>query len=228
MKNNRPKYNNETTPAMEECRHEYLHELRYDFQEVTETDEEGNNRTSFNYNSTKSSDYSVIEAKKNELGLSSNYTTLPVEGEWVSKNKLYEHNGKVVRARQNHYRTSYTPEETPALFVFVSGDEDVREWIPQIEVKAGDILIYNKQRYQVIQGHTTQNGWKPDSTPALFEKYTESSDNNEGVSDWQAGVQYSVGDHVMYNGTEYSCLQAHTSQTGWEPSNVPALWEAIL
>lgn len=34
-------------------------------------------------------------------------------------------------------------------------------------------------------------------------------------------------DNVMYDGTEYSCLQAHTSQTGWEPPNVPALWEVV-
>src|ERR1700722_2038412 len=26
---------------------------------------------------------------------------------------------------------------------------------------------------------------------------------------------------------EYKCLQAHTSQVGWEPPNVPALWQRV-
>ena len=30
----------------------------------------------------------------------------------------------------------------------------------------------------------------------------------------------------MNDGVLYTCLQAHTSQTGWEPLAVPALWSA--
>jgi len=44
---------------------------------------------------------------------------------------------------------------------------------------------------------------------------------------WAPGVAYAVGDTVTYNGVVYKCLQAHTSQTGWEPPNVPALWQPI-
>ncbi len=49
----------------------------------------------------------------------------------------------------------------------------------------------------------------------------------EGTPEWETGVSYSVGDRVMYQGTEYECLQAHTSQAGWQPPNVPALWGAV-
>ncbi|WP_373426164.1 carbohydrate-binding protein [Paenibacillus radicibacter] len=41
---------------------------------------------------------------------------------------------------------------------------------------------------------------------------------------WAPGVAYKVGDLVSYGGSTYQCLQAHTSLTGWEPANVPALW----
>jgi len=41
---------------------------------------------------------------------------------------------------------------------------------------------------------------------------------------WQPNTAYAVGALVSYNGTDYKCLQAHTSQVGWEPPNVPALW----
>ncbi|MBW5248208.1 dioxygenase, partial [Streptomyces sp. P01-B04] len=42
---------------------------------------------------------------------------------------------------------------------------------------------------------------------------------------WRAGTLYNAGDRVTYGGVTYRCLQAHTALTGWEPSNVPALWE---
>ncbi|MGC4947204.1 carbohydrate-binding protein [Streptomyces sp. DT224] len=42
---------------------------------------------------------------------------------------------------------------------------------------------------------------------------------------WAAGTSYTAGDRVTYGGVAYRCLQAHTALTGWEPPNVPALWE---
>ncbi|MGW1225073.1 dioxygenase family protein [Streptomyces sp. NPDC001478] len=42
---------------------------------------------------------------------------------------------------------------------------------------------------------------------------------------WKAGTLYNAGDRVTYGGVTYRCLQAHTALTGWEPPNVPALWE---
>lgn len=43
-------------------------------------------------------------------------------------------------------------------------------------------------------------------------------------SAWAPGRSYAAGDRVTYGGAAYRCLQAHTSVTGWEPPNVPALW----
>ena len=43
--------------------------------------------------------------------------------------------------------------------------------------------------------------------------------------EWTYPVAYAVGDLVTYQGTTYKCLQAHTSQAGWTPSAVPALWQ---
>ena len=42
------------------------------------------------------------------------------------------------------------------------------------------------------------------------------------------GVQYAKDYKVMYNGTLYKCLQAHTSQTDWTPENAPSLWAKVL
>ena len=42
---------------------------------------------------------------------------------------------------------------------------------------------------------------------------------------WAPNIWYNVGDTVTYNGSTYTTIQAHTSLLGWEPPNVPALWQ---
>jgi hypothetical protein len=48
-------------------------------------------------------------------------------------------------------------------------------------------------------------------------------------NNWTYPKAYKVGDIVLYvpNGFTYKCLQAHTSQAGWTPPAVPALWQKI-
>ncbi|HTJ32155.1 MAG TPA: carbohydrate-binding protein [Dactylosporangium sp.] len=43
---------------------------------------------------------------------------------------------------------------------------------------------------------------------------------------WAPNTAYATGATVTYGGSTYRCLQGHTSQVGWEPPNVPALWAA--
>lgn len=44
---------------------------------------------------------------------------------------------------------------------------------------------------------------------------------------WETDTDYPAGYKVQYGGKLWRCLQAHTSQTGWEPENAPALWTEI-
>ena len=44
---------------------------------------------------------------------------------------------------------------------------------------------------------------------------------------WAEGTDYTQGVRVSYGGKLYRCEQAHTSQAGWEPPNVPALWTEV-
>ncbi|GHC74951.1 M20/M25/M40 family metallo-hydrolase [Streptomyces flavofungini] len=48
-----------------------------------------------------------------------------------------------------------------------------------------------------------------------------------GETTWKLGETYAAGDVVTYEGVRYRCIQGHTAYPGWEPPNVPALWEAI-
>lgn len=41
---------------------------------------------------------------------------------------------------------------------------------------------------------------------------------------WQAGESLQTGDVRVFDRQPYKCLQAHTSQEGWQPGAAPSLW----
>lgn len=45
---------------------------------------------------------------------------------------------------------------------------------------------------------------------------------------WNEDKSYKVDDRVSYNGILYKCLQAHTSQPTWIPTDSPSLWAKVL
>ena len=44
---------------------------------------------------------------------------------------------------------------------------------------------------------------------------------------WTIDRTYAIGDKVQRSGKLWCCLQAHTSQIGWEPENAASLWTEI-
>ena len=45
--------------------------------------------------------------------------------------------------------------------------------------------------------------------------------------EWAAGQAYPSGYKVQSGGKLWRCVQAHTSQAGWEPENAASLWTEI-
>ena len=52
----------------------------------------------------------------------------------------------------------------------------------------------------------------------------EPAPETPGATLWAPGLALGVGDRVEHNGVVYVVRQAHTSQAGWEPTNLPALF----
>ncbi|WP_049571146.1 glycosyl hydrolase family 18 protein [Nonomuraea sp. SBT364] len=63
------------------------------------------------------------------------------------------------------------------------------------------------------------------AAPAGAYGATTGSSSASALAAWAPWTAYTAGTVVTYNGASYKCRQSHTSQPGWEPSNVPALWE---
>ena len=67
----------------------------------------------------------------------------------------------------------------------------------------------------------------------LLEKAAISLDDTDALEAveffplWKADTAYTLGERIRYGEKLYRCEQAHTSQTGWEPPNVQALWTEV-
>ena len=68
---------------------------------------------------------------------------------------------------------------------------------------------------------------------AMIEKASASLDDSDALEAvelfpvWMADTAYEAGIRVRYGEKLYRCEQSHTSQTGWEPPAVPALWTEV-
>ena len=55
----------------------------------------------------------------------------------------------------------------------------------------------------------------------------EALDGVELFEAWRPGTDYAAGERVRQGGKLFRCVQAHTSQDGWEPDKTPALWTEV-
>ena len=90
-------------------------------------------------------------------------------------------------------------------------------------VKYGTNGVGDPQLYRVVQAHTSQANWTPDSVASL---YTPIGLDDEGYPIWStptgAHDAYNKGDIVDYNGTLYASL---IDGNIWSPDEYPQGWE---
>lgn len=96
------------------------------------------------------------------------------------------------------------------------------DWTPGVKVEPGDVLAWDGTLVEVIQAHTTQADWTPDKVPALFRIH-----RTPQMTEWVAGIAVKAGERFGYGGATWECVQAHTTQKGWEPDRVPSLWKKV-
>lgn len=67
----------------------------------------------------------------------------------------------------------------------------------------GDVFTYKRSLYEVIQAHTSQADWPPDTTASLYKNHTPKGE----IEDWRqplgAHDAYQTGDRVSFNGVVY-------------------------
>lgn len=176
-------------------------------------------------------DAEFLDACNGEIG---DYNPIPSTGEWCEAGTLYGYNGGAVICRQSHFRMAYTPEETPALWLFYNPSQPGRiaDWIVSEQVHAGDLRNYATATYQCLQSHVTQVDWYPTAPGILGVLWVEYNPEPPDP-DWAYPVSYTGdntagagnGDVVIYQAHSYRCLQTHTSNVAWTPvATINVLW----
>lgn len=86
-------------------------------------------------------------------------------------------------------------------------------WKPDTLYATGDMVKHGDILYRCVQGHTSQDNWMPDSTPALWTRVS--------VEEWPEWVQptgaqdaYMIGDKVSHNAQHWVSA---TDNNVWEP-----------
>lgn len=113
-------------------------------------------------------------------------------------------------------------------------DEDALEavelfpvWAVGIDYAADFRVRYEDKLYRCVQAHTSQSGWEPPATPALW---TEVAKPGE-IPVWRqpTGTQdaYNKGDLVHYPDADGPVYRSIADNNVWSPEAYPAGWEAV-
>ena len=130
---------------------------------------------------------------------------------------------KLLNLRRLIVEASATLDDTEA----VTGVELFKPWAVGVDVVRGERLRYGTDLYRVEQDHTTQAGWTPNITPALYTKVAGPGE----IPVWRqpTGAQdaYQTWDKVWYPDKDTSVYESLIDNNVYSPEAYPAGWRAL-
>ena len=103
-------------------------------------------------------------------------------------------------------------------------------WSADTEYKAGDIVVYNGERYRVAQTHTSQANWLPSDVPALYGKLTFAG----GVQIWERPQAHNVimmGERRLFrveDGFDGNVYESLIDNNSWSYLELPTAWKLVM
>ena len=89
------------------------------------------------------------------------------------------------------------------------------DWEVGVNYKLGDVISYHNELYEILQDHTSQADWQPDSTASLYLNKMPSGVIPEWSQPAGAHDAYSMDDIVLHNDqTWISDIDANTYEPG--------------
>ena len=99
----------------------------------------------------------------------------------------------------------------------VTTPEMFRKWEPGIAVVVDERICYEQKLYRVVQAHTTQEGWEPDKTPALFTEVPKPGEIPVWKQPTGAQDAYMKGDKVHYPSKSDPVYVSTVDNNTWAP-----------
>ena len=158
-----------------------------------------------------------------------------IVGERVEIGDIRYWKGNLFRVLQSHTtQADWIPDVAKSLFTrYFEPSDDPWPWVQPTgahDAYPKGARVLHKDTVWVNQ--IDANVWEPGSVGAETLWLKEGAQPPATEPAWAAGVKYTgdntagagKGDVVTYSGRRYRCWQTHTSQVGWEPPKLPALW----
>lgn len=109
----------------------------------------------------------------------------------------------------------------------LTGIELYPAWREGISYKEGERIRYEGTLYKVVQAHTSQVDWSPDSTPALYTEVAPAGVIPVWVQPSGAHDAYMIGDKVRYPDEHGPVYESVVNNNTWSPEAYPAGWLMI-
>ena len=142
---------------------------------------------------------------------------LPPLGKPCEMGEIYyeEEFDRLVLCRQDHNRDIYPIDDIPALWSVFRNNPDGQPWIANELVAAGQTRTSDGKTWEVITPHTTQAGWEPENTPALWNEVVVVPPGPQPwVQPTGAHDAYQTGNQVTHNGSTW---ESTVDNNVWAP-----------
>ena len=113
-------------------------------------------------------------------------------------------------------------------------DEDALEAVELFPLWAADTAYaldirvrYEDKLYHCVQAHTSQIGWEPPATPALWTEVAKPGEIPVWKQPTGAQDAYNTGDLVHYPDADGPVYRSTIDNNVWSPDTYPAGWEVV-
>lgn len=100
-------------------------------------------------------------------------------------------------------------------------------WAADTEYAADVRVRYGEKLYRCVQAHTSQTGWEPDKTPALWTEVAKPGEIPVWKQPTGAQDAYNKGDRVHYPDADGPVYESLIDGNVWSPVAYPAGWEVV-
>ena len=101
-------------------------------------------------------------------------------------------------------------------------------WKADTVYAAGDRVRYNDVLYKVLQGHTSQADWTPDTAVSLFTRVLIPEPSIIHVWEQPTSTNaYMTGDRVYYPTAQDDVYESLIDNNVWSPTAYPQGWKVI-
>jgi hypothetical protein len=98
------------------------------------------------------------------------------------------------------------------------------QWRINKYYKSNEVFAKDSLLFRVIQAHTSQADWQPETTGSLYTPFRAPGEISDWVQPTGAHDAYQTGEKVNYNGKTYESLIDNNT---WSPDAYPAGWKLI-